>query len=57
MEQKILPQSIDAERAVLGAIISFSCSNEILGVLKSETFYDPRNIEVFSAIKNHWRFS
>ena len=52
MEQKILPQSIDAERAVLGAIISFSCSDEILGVLKSETFYDPRNKEVFSVIKN-----
>lgn len=52
MEQKILPQSIDAERAVLGAIISFSCSNEILGVLKSETFYEPRNKEVFSVIKN-----
>ena len=52
MEQKIFPQSIDAERAVLGAIISFSCSEEILGVLKVETFYDPRNIEVFSAIKN-----
>lgn len=52
MEQKILPQCIDAERAVLGAIISFSCSDEILGVLKVETFYDPKNKEVFSAIKN-----
>lgn len=51
MESKIFPQNIGAERAVLGAIISFSCSNEILGVLKSETFYDPRNKEVFSAIK------
>lgn len=52
MESKIFPQNIGAERAVLGAIISFSCSEEILGVLKVETFYDPKNKEVFSAIKN-----
>ncbi len=52
MEPTLFPQDIKAERAVLGAIISFSCSDEILGVLKSETFYDPRNKEVFSAIKN-----
>ena len=48
---KLMPQNIDAEEAILGAIlVNPSCMNRIVESLKPESFYKPANRYVYEAM-------
>lgn len=50
---RIPPQALDLERAVLGAImLEKAAINNVMDVLKPESFYDQRHHEIFVAIMN-----
>ncbi len=49
--QKLPPQSIDAEEAILGAILTNPvCFNKICDMIKPESFYKPANRFIYEAI-------
>ncbi len=49
--QKLPPQSIDAEEAILGAILTNPvCFNKICDMIKPESFYKPANKFIYEAI-------
>lgn len=49
----LVPQSIDAENALLGAVLtSPTAYARVADMIKAEDFYKPANKEVFSAVKN-----
>ena len=54
IKNKLIPQAIDMEMAVLGAMLqSTEAVDDVLEVIKSpEAFYNPRNRLIFSAIMN-----
>ncbi len=49
--QKLPPQNIDAEEAILGAILTNPvCLNKVVDLIKPESFYKPANKFVYEAI-------
>ncbi len=62
MDEELLsrqqPQSLEAEQAVLGAILIDSrCVADIIGVLKPEDFYLRQNREIYEAVYTMFNFS
>ena len=48
---RLMPQNIDAEEAILGAIlVNPSCMNKVVEILKPESFYKPAHRYVYEAI-------
>ena len=48
---ELMPQNIDAEEAILGAIlVSPSCMNRIVEHLRPESFYKPAHRYVYEAM-------
>ena len=53
-----LPQSLEAEQAVLGSILIDSrCITDVVGIVKPEDFYLQQNREIFEAIYTMFNFS
>ena len=62
MEEELLkkqvPQSLEAEQAVLGSILIDSrCITEVVGLIKPEDFYLEQNREIFETIYTMFNFS
>ena len=62
MDEELLnrqpPQSLEAEQAVLGAIlIEPNCVAEVIGIVKAEDFYLQQNREMFEAVYTMFNFS
>lgn len=54
--EKLLPQSVDAERCVLGClIIDPDCAPEVLTTVRSEDFYREAHRVIYAAIADLWR--
>ncbi len=50
---KIPPQDIELERVVLGAMmLERNAVNEVMDVLNENSFYDPKHVYIYSAIRN-----
>ena len=48
---QLMPQNIDAEEAILGAIlVSPACMNKVVEQLKPESFYKPAHRYVYEAM-------
>ena len=55
---KQLPQSLEAEQAVLGSILIDSrCIADVIGILRPEDFYLPKNKQIYEAIYTMFNFS
>jgi replicative DNA helicase len=55
---KQLPQSLEAEQAVLGSILIDSrCIADVIGILRPEDFYLPQNRQIFEAVYSMFNFS
>ena len=53
-----LPQSLEAEQAVLGSILIDSrCLTDVIGILRPEDFYLPQNREIYETIYTMFNFS
>ena len=53
-----LPQSLEAEQAVLGSVLIDSrCIADVIGLLKPEDFYLQQNQEIYAAIYTMFNFS
>ena len=53
-----LPQSLEAEQAVLGSILIDSrCINDVIGLVRPEDFYLKQNREIYEAIYTMFNFS
>ena len=53
-----VPQSLEAEQAVLGAmLIDSRCITEVIGVIKPEDFYLRQNREIFETIYSMFNYS
>ena len=53
-----LPQSLEAEQAVLGAVLIDSrCLNDVIGILRPEDFYLQQNRQIYEAIYTMFNFS
>ena len=49
---KITPQAVEAEKAVLSAMmIDEGSAAEVMDILRAECFYDSANREIFSSIR------
>ena len=62
MEEELLsrqmPQSLEAEQAVLGSILIDSrCVADVIGLLRPEDFYLQQNREIYEAIYTMFNFS
>lgn len=62
MDEELLsrqpPQSLEAEQAVLGAIlIDSQCINEVVGLLRPEDFCNQQNREIYETIYTMFNFS
>ena len=56
--QRQMPQSLEAEQAVLGSVLIDSrCVSDIIGIVRPEDFYLPQNREIFEAIYTMFNFS
>ena len=56
--QRQMPQSLEAEQAVLGSILIDSrCVSDIIGIVRPEDFYLPQNREIFEAVYTMFNFS
>ncbi len=55
---KQLPQSLEAEQAVLGSIlIDPRCLNDVIGIVRPEDFYLQQNREIYETIYTMFNFS
>ncbi len=53
-----VPQSMEAEQAVLGSILIDSrCLTDVIGILRAEDFYFQQNREIYTAIYTMFNFS
>ena len=53
-----MPQSLEAEQAVLGSVLIDSrCVADIIGIVKPEDFYLQQNREIFETIYTMFNFS
>ena len=51
LSSRQLPQSLEAEQSVLGAIlIDSSCVSDVVGILKPEDFYLRQNREIYETV-------
>ena len=58
LSMKQVPQSLEAEQAVLGSILIDSrCVAEIIGILRPEDFYLQQNREIYETIYTMFNFS
>ena len=58
LKAKQLPQSLEAEQAVLGSILIDSrCVADVIGVVRPEDFYLQQNREIFETIYTMFNFS
>ena len=58
LQVKQVPQSLEAEQAVLGSILIDSrCVAEIIGILRPEDFYLQQNREIYETIYTMFNFS
>ena len=49
--QKLPPQNIDAEEAILGAVLSNPvCLNKIADMIRPDSFYKPANRQIYNAV-------
>jgi len=56
--QKQVPQSLEAEQAVLGSILIDSrCITDVVGIVKPEDFYLKQNREIFETIYTMFNYS
>lgn len=56
--QRQMPQSLEAEQAVLGSVLIDSrCVSDIIGIVRPEDFYLQQNREIFEAIYTMFNFS
>ena len=55
---KQMPQSLEAEQAVLGAILIDSrCIADVIGILRPEDFYLEQNRQIYNAVYTMFNFS
>ena len=55
---KVVPQSLEAEQAVLGSILIDSrCVADVVGIIKPEDFYLKQNKEIFETIYTMFNYS
>ena len=53
-----MPQSLEAEQAVLGSILIDSrCVGDVIGIVRAEDFYLQQNREIYEAIYTMFNFS
>ena len=53
-----MPQSLEAEQAVLGSILIDSrCLTDVIGILRAEDFYLKQNREIYESIYSMFNFS
>ncbi len=58
LNTKQLPQSLEAEQAVLGSILIDSrCLTEVIGILRPDDFYLKQNREIYETIYTMFNFS
>ena len=58
LRTKTVPQSLEAEQALLGSVLIDSrCLTEIIGLVKPEDFYLQQNREIFEAIYTMFNYS
>ncbi len=58
LQARSVPQALEAEQALLGAILIDSrCLTEIVGIVRPEDFYLKQNREMFEAIYSMFNFS
>ena len=58
LQVKQVPQSLEAEQAVLGSILIDSrCVTDIIGILRPEDFYLQQNREIYETIYTMFNFS
>ena len=56
--QRQIPQSLEAEQAVLGSILIDSrCITEVVGLIRPEDFFQEQNREIFETIYTKFNFS
>ena len=56
--QRQVPQSLEAEQALLGSILIDSrCLTEVIGIVKPEDFYLQQNREIYEAVYTMFNFS
>ena len=56
--QRQVPQSLEAEQAVLGSILIDSrCLTEVIGLIRPEDFYQEQNREIYETIYTMFNFS
>jgi len=56
--QRQVPQSLEAEQAVLGSILIDSrCITDVVGLVKPEDFYLPQNRDIFETIYTMFNYS
>ena len=55
---KQVPQSLEAEQAVLGSIlIDSKCLTDVIGIVRPEDFYLKQNREIYETIYTMFNFS
>ena len=55
---KQMPQSLEAEQAVLGSILIDSrCVSDVIGILRPEDFFLPQNKQIYETIYSMFNFS
>ena len=55
---KVVPQSLEAEQAVLGSILIDSrCITDVVGVVKPEDFYLQQNREIYETVYTMFNYS
>ena len=58
LKARQLPQSLEAEQAVLGSILIDSrCLTDVIGILRIEDFYLEQNRQIYETIYNMFNFS
>ncbi len=58
LSSRQLPQSLEAEQSVLGAIlIDSSCVSDVVGILKPEDFYLRQNREIYETVYRMFSYS
>ena len=58
LRAKVVPQSLEAEQALLGSVLLDSrCLTDIIGLVKPEDFYLRQNAEIFEAMYTMFNYS
>ena len=58
LRERQMPQSLEAEQAVLGSIlIDSQCLTDVIGILRAEDFYQKQNRQIYETIYTMFNFS